>query len=79
MIEDEAQVVREYDGRQLWGRIWPICRFLEAHDYPADIETRLELLGKKTGRLRKPFALLEVEARMKLRGFLVDAGLEVRG
>lgn len=64
-------------GRQLWGKIWPICRFLEAHNYPAGIKTGLELLGRETGGLRKPFALLEGEAREELRGLLVDAGLEV--
>ncbi|KAI4112920.1 MAG: hypothetical protein LQ345_006006 [Seirophora villosa] len=64
------------EGRALWGKIWPICKFLEEHNYPSGIKTGLELLGKETGGLRKPFALLEGEGREELRGLLENAGLE---
>ena len=36
-------------GKELWGKIWPICRFLEEHNYPSAIKTGMELLGQETG------------------------------
>ena len=64
------------EGRRLWSVIWPICKFLEEHNYPSAIKTGLELLGKETGGLRKPFALLAGGPREELRGLLENAGLQ---
>ncbi|KAL8851728.1 MAG: hypothetical protein Q9221_003338 [Calogaya cf. arnoldii] len=64
------------EGRRLWGQIWPICKFLESHNYPSGIKTGLELLGMRIGGWRKPFALLEGEVREELRGLLEGAGLK---
>ncbi|KAF2447170.1 aldolase [Karstenula rhodostoma CBS 690.94] len=61
-------------GRELWQKIWPICAFLEEHNYPSAVKTGLELQGTKTGGLRKPFALLEGEPRETLLGLLKNAG-----
>lgn len=59
--------------------IWPICKFLEKHNYPSAIKTGLELLGKETGALRKPSALLTGGPREELRGLLENAGLKTVG
>ena len=64
------------EGRELWTKIWPICKFLESHNYPSAIKTGLELLGKDTGGLRKPFALLTGAPRDELRQLLENAGLK---
>ncbi|KAL8636765.1 MAG: hypothetical protein Q9228_005873 [Teloschistes exilis] len=64
------------EGRELWRKIWPICKFLESHNYPSAIKTGLELLGQGTGGLRKPFALLTGVPRDELKGLLQNAGLK---
>ncbi|KAI4195973.1 MAG: hypothetical protein LQ350_006857 [Teloschistes chrysophthalmus] len=64
------------EGRELWRKIWPICKFLESHNYPSAIKTGLELLGQGTGGLRKPFSLLTGAPRDELRGLLENAGLK---
>lgn len=42
------------EGRGLWTKIWPICKFLESLKYPSAIQTGLELPGKDTGGCEKP-------------------------
>lgn len=64
-------------GRELWSRIFPICKFLEAHPYAAAVKTGMELLGTKTGGVRKPFKLLAEGPRKELAGLLTAAGLKV--
>lgn len=64
-------------GRELWSKIFPVCKFLEAHHYGAGIKTGLELRGFKTGGLRKPFELLEGEEREELAKLLKDAGVKL--
>lgn len=64
------------EGRELWKKIWPICKFLESHNYPSAVKTGLALLGKQTGGVRKPFALLEGEPRQELKQLLQNAGLK---
>ena len=64
------------EGRELWSKIWPICKFLESHNYPSAIKTGLELLGKGTGGLRKPFALLTGAPKEELKRLLENAGLK---
>lgn len=64
-------------GRELWAAIWPICQFLESHNYPSAVKTGMELLGHKTGGVRKPFALLEGEAKEEFAVLLRTAGLKV--
>ncbi|KAL8790836.1 MAG: hypothetical protein Q9195_006161 [Heterodermia aff. obscurata] len=74
---DALHVRRDLDeGRRLWGLIWPICKFLEEHHYPSAVKTGMELLGKGTGGLRKPFAVLSAGPREELRGLLEGAGLK---
>jgi dihydrodipicolinate synthase/N-acetylneuraminate lyase len=64
-------------GRELWAKIYPICRLLEQHDYSAAVKTGLELTGYPAGPARKPFALLEGDARAELARLLRAAGVEV--
>ena len=63
-------------GRELWAKIWPICKFLESYNYSSAIKTGLELLGRDMGGLRKPFALLTGAPRDELRRLLENAGLK---
>ncbi|CAF9927627.1 MAG: hypothetical protein HETSPECPRED_006631 [Heterodermia speciosa] len=67
------------EGRRLWRLIWPICRFLEEHNYASAVKTGLELLGKGTGGVRRPFGLLSGGKREELRGLLEGAGLVTVG
>jgi len=64
-------------GRELWAKIDPICRFLEQHNYAAAVKTGLELTGYPAGPLRKPFALLQGEARAEFTRLLRAAGVKV--
>lgn len=64
-------------GREVWSKIFPICKFLEAHQYHAGVKTGMELLGYKTGGLRTPYSLLGDELRKEFAGLLTNAGLKV--
>ena len=70
----DADLVR---GRELWAKIYPICRLLEQHNYAAAVKTGLELTGYPAGPARKPFMLLEGQARVELARLLRAAGVEV--
>ncbi|KAL4972783.1 hypothetical protein BDW66DRAFT_169210 [Aspergillus desertorum] len=73
----EAVTVRKdlEKGRELWSKAWPICKFLESHNYAAAVKTGVELTGQATGGLRKPFALLSPELQEELKGLLKNAGV----
>lgn len=64
-------------GRELWSTIFPICRFLESHNYAAAIKTGLELVGVPAGPPRRPVLPLAPEYREELRGLLAAAGVPV--
>jgi 4-hydroxy-tetrahydrodipicolinate synthase len=64
-------------GRELWAKIYPICRLLEQHNYAAAVKTGLELTGYSAGPVRKPFALLEGDARAEFARLLRAAGVDV--
>lgn len=64
-------------GREVWAKIYPICEFLERQPYSAAVKTGLELTGYPAGPARKPFALLQGEARAELAQLLRDAGVKV--
>ncbi|KAI9927226.1 hypothetical protein ASPWEDRAFT_122004 [Aspergillus wentii DTO 134E9] len=64
-------------GREIWSKIFPICKFLESHNYAAAVKTGMELRGWPTGGLRKPFKMLGEKERKELAGLLRDAGIEV--
>lgn len=75
----EALVVERdlVKGREVWSRIWPVCRLLEEGNYAGAVKTGMEIRGWRTGGLRKPFGLLEGERRARLVGLLRDAGVEI--
>ena len=64
-------------GRELWAKIFPICAFLESHNYSSAVKTGMELLGRPVGGVRKPFKLLGGKSRKELAGLLENAGLSV--
>ncbi|KAE8359610.1 hypothetical protein BDV27DRAFT_149446 [Aspergillus caelatus] len=63
-------------GRELWTKAYPICKFLESHNYAAAVKTGVELTGQPTGGLRKPFALLADQHKAELASFMQSAGIK---
>ncbi|CAI9635733.1 dihydrodipicolinate synthase n-acetylneuraminate lyase [Alternaria burnsii] len=63
-------------ARELWRKIFPICKFLESHNYPSAVKTGMELRGWETGGLRRPFDLLAKEQTEELAGYLSSLGLQ---
>ncbi|MEV0598162.1 dihydrodipicolinate synthase family protein [Streptomyces sp. NPDC050315] len=66
-------------GRVLWSKIFPICQFLESHNYACGIKTGLELVGVGAGPTRRPVLPLAPEHRAEFAGLLRAAGVEVVG
>jgi dihydrodipicolinate synthase/N-acetylneuraminate lyase len=66
-------------ARELWSRLWPLCRFLEAHSYPAAVKAACRLVGDATGPVRAPLLALEAEAEAELAGLLERAGARLAG
>jgi dihydrodipicolinate synthase/N-acetylneuraminate lyase len=78
-VELHRLLVDEVDlpaGRDLWSRLWPLCRFLESQSYSAAVKTACGLVGDTTGPVRLPLLPLEDEAVDELRDLLdvVQAG-----
>lgn len=42
------------DGRAVWAKIYPICEFLESHNYASAIKAGLDLIGNGAGPTRRP-------------------------
>ena len=61
-------------ARNLWGRLWPLCQFLESHSYSAAVKTACALVGDTTGPVRAPLLALDDDATVELRGLLDCAG-----
>jgi 4-hydroxy-tetrahydrodipicolinate synthase len=66
-------------ARELWARLWPLCRFLESVSYPAAVKAGCALVGDATGPVRAPLLPLEDAAARELaevidRATLVEAG-----
>jgi 4-hydroxy-tetrahydrodipicolinate synthase len=61
-------------ARDLWGRLWPLCDFLESHSYSAAVKTACALVGDATGPVRAPLLALDDAATFELRGLLERAG-----
>jgi 4-hydroxy-tetrahydrodipicolinate synthase len=57
-------------ARELWARLWPLCRFLESQSYPAAVKTACRLAGDTTGPVRAPLLPLEDAAITELAGLL---------
>jgi dihydrodipicolinate synthase/N-acetylneuraminate lyase len=58
-------------ARDLWARLWPLCRFLESQSYSAAVKTACGLVGDTTGPVRAPLLPLDDSATSEL-GALVD-------
>ncbi len=57
-------------ARELWARIWPLCRFLENESYSAAVKTACRLVGDTTGPVRAPLLELDDAAIGELRSLL---------
>ncbi|KAI3394233.1 hypothetical protein diail_3008 [Diaporthe ilicicola] len=66
-------------AREIWTKIYPVCKFLESYNYAAAIKTGMELRGTPTGGCRKPFALLNQSQRAEFATLLQTAGVKVIG
>ena len=53
-------------ARELWARLWPLCRFLESHSYPAAVKAACRLAGDSTGPVRAPLLPLDDAATAEL-------------
>ena len=62
-------------ARELWTRLWPLCRFLEGQSYPAAVKAACRLVGDATGPVRAPLLELDDAAIDELRTLLDHAGL----
>jgi dihydrodipicolinate synthase/N-acetylneuraminate lyase len=57
-------------ARELWARLWPLCRFLEAQSYSAALKTACRLVGDTTGPVRAPLLPLDDAATSELAALL---------
>jgi dihydrodipicolinate synthase/N-acetylneuraminate lyase len=62
-------------ARELWARVWPLCRFLEGHSYSAAVKTACRLVGDTTGPVRAPLLPLDDAATRELGALLEHAAL----
>src|SRR5919109_1253431 len=76
-VELHRLLIDEIDlpaARDLWGRLWPLCHFLESQSYAAAVKTACALVGNTTGPVRAPLLALDDDATFELRGLLERAG-----
>ena len=57
-------------ARDLWARLWPLCRFLEGQSYSAAVKTACRLVGDTTGPVRAPLLELDEAATSQLAALL---------
>jgi 4-hydroxy-tetrahydrodipicolinate synthase len=62
-------------ARELWARIWPLCRFLESQSYSAAVKTACRLAGDSIGPVRAPLLELDDVATDELSTLLERAAL----
>ena len=60
-------------ARELWARLWPLCRFLESQSYSAAVKTACRLAGDTTGPVRAPLLPLDDAATRQLAARLSHA------
>jgi dihydrodipicolinate synthase/N-acetylneuraminate lyase len=57
-------------ARELWARLWPLCRFLEGQSYAAAVKAACRLVGDTTGPVRAPLLPLDDAATSELAAVL---------
>ena len=62
-------------ARELWARLWPLCRFLEGQSYPTAVKTACRLVGDTTGPVRAPLLSLDETTTRELAALLERATL----
>jgi 4-hydroxy-tetrahydrodipicolinate synthase len=62
-------------ARELWARLWPLCRFLEGQSYPAAVKAACRLAGDTTGPVRAPLLELDDTAAGELAALLDHTAL----
>ena len=62
-------------ARELWARLWPLCRFLEGQSYSAAVKTACRLVGDTTGPVRAPLLELDDAAQTELAALVEHAAL----
>jgi dihydrodipicolinate synthase/N-acetylneuraminate lyase len=60
-------------ARDLWARLWPLCRFLESQRYAAAVKAACGLVGDITGPVRAPLLPLGEPATRELASLLEHA------
>jgi len=60
-------------ARELWARLWPLCRFLETQSYAAAVKAACRLVGDTTGPVRAPLLELDEAADRELAAVLERA------
>jgi 4-hydroxy-tetrahydrodipicolinate synthase len=63
-------------ARELWARLWPLCRFLEGQSYSAAVKAACRLVGDTTGPVRAPLLPLDDATTRELAALLEHATLE---
>jgi dihydrodipicolinate synthase/N-acetylneuraminate lyase len=66
-------------ARELWSRLWPLCRFLEAQSYSAAVKAACALVGDATGPVRAPLLPLDGDPTAELGRLLEQAGAAPAG
>lgn len=66
-------------ARDLWDRMFPICSFLDHHQYAASVKAGLSLIGWDVGAPRLPALPLTPEEKAELGKLLKGLGLQVKG
>jgi dihydrodipicolinate synthase/N-acetylneuraminate lyase len=62
-------------ARELWARLWPLCRFLEGQSYSAAVKAGCRIAGDATGPVRAPLLPLDEAATRELAALLEHASL----
>jgi 4-hydroxy-tetrahydrodipicolinate synthase len=62
-------------ARELWARLWPLCRFLESQSYPAAVKAGCRLVGDTTGPVRAPLLALDEPATAELTALVEQAAV----
>ena len=60
-------------ARELWARLWPLCKFLEGQSYSAAVKTACRLVGDITGPVRAPLLELDEDATTELAQLLTES------